>query len=47
MKKLVALVVATVMVAGVATPSFAGEDHCAFKDQSLCKTESLSTTTGG
>jgi hypothetical protein len=47
MKNLFALVIATVMVAGVAAPSFADEDHCVFKDKSLCKTESLSTTTGG
>lgn len=47
MKKILALVVASVMVAGVATPSFAANaDHCAFKDKSLCVTESLSPTTG-
>ncbi|MBN9335974.1 hypothetical protein [Devosia sp.] len=45
MKKIFALVIASVMVAGVATPSFAA-DHCAFKDKSLCVTESLSPTTG-
>jgi len=47
MKKIFALVIASVMVAGVATPSFAAtSDHCAFKDKSLCVTESLSPTTG-
>jgi hypothetical protein len=46
MKKIFALVIASVMVAGVATPSFAAADHCAFKDKALCATESLSPTTG-
>lgn len=44
MKKIVALAIASLMVAGVATPSFAATsgDHCAFKDKSLCVTQSLS-----
>ncbi|WP_161796863.1 hypothetical protein [Devosia soli] len=47
MKKIFALVIASVMVAGVATPSFAAApDHCAFKDKTMCVTESLSPTTG-
>lgn len=45
MKKFIALVVASVLVAGVTTPSFAAspsdENNCVFKDKSLCKTESL------
>jgi hypothetical protein len=45
MKKLFALVIASVMVAGVATPSFAATsgDKCVFKDKSMCVTESLIT----
>jgi len=45
-KKIIALVVASVMVAGVATPSFAqtSGDNCVFKDKTLCKTESLVPT---
>ena len=42
MKKIIALAIASVMVAGAAAPSFAASpDHCAFKDKSLCVTESL------
>ena len=40
MKKIIALVVASVMVVGAAAPTFAA-DSCAFKDATLCKTESL------
>ena len=40
MKKIVALAIASLMVAGVATPSFAA-DNCSFKDKTLCVTESL------
>jgi len=40
MKKIIALVVASVMIAGAAAPTFAA-DNCAFKDATLCKTESL------
>ena len=48
MKKIFALVIASVMVAGVATPSFAATSgpNCVFKDKALCTTESLSPTTG-
>jgi hypothetical protein len=45
MKKLVALVLASALIAGAAAPSFAA-DNCAFKDKALCVTESLSPTTG-
>ena len=49
MKKFLAVVLATAMVAGVAAPTFAmstsGPD-CVFKDKTLCVTESLSPTTG-
>lgn len=46
MKKIFALVIASVMVAGAAAPTFAATaDHCVFKDKSLCVTESLSPTT--
>lgn len=43
MKKILALALASLMVAGVATPSFAATsgDNCVFKDKSLCVTESL------
>ena len=46
MKKIFALVIASVMVVGVATPSFAATSgpNCVFKDKSLCTTESLSPT---
>ncbi|SFV30380.1 hypothetical protein SAMN05216456_1000 [Devosia crocina] len=40
MKKILALVLASVMVAGAAAPSFAAET-CAFKDVNLCTSESL------
>lgn len=48
MKKLIALAVASIVVAGVATPSFAAVsgEHCTFKDKALCTTESLSPTQG-
>lgn len=47
MKKIFALILATVMVAGAAAPSFAATaDHCSFTDKTLCVTESLSPTTG-
>ena len=46
MKKIFALALASLMVAGVATPSFAA-DHCAFKDKSLCVTESLVDVNNG
>lgn len=47
MKKILALALASLMVAGVATPSFAASaDNCAFKDKSLCVTESISPTVG-
>lgn len=49
MKKIFAVVLATVMVAGAVAPSFAmatsGPD-CVFKDKTLCVTESLSPTDG-
>ena len=43
MKKIIALVLATAMVAGAAAPTFAATsgDHCSFKDKSLCVTQSL------
>ena len=40
MKKIIALVLATAMVAGAAAPTFAA-DNCSFKDKTLCVTESL------
>ena len=46
MKKLITLIVASALVAAVAGPSFAGDTNCAFKDKTLCVTESLSPTTG-
>ncbi|MDV3250337.1 hypothetical protein DevBK_03210 [Devosia sp. BK] len=47
MKKIIALAIASLVVAGVATPSFAATSgpNCVFKDKSLCVTESLSPTT--
>jgi hypothetical protein len=48
MKKIIALVLATAMVAGAAAPSFAATaDHCAFKDQTLCVTQSLVDVNNG
>lgn len=43
MKKIIALVFATAMVAGAAAPTFAATqgDNCTFKDKTLCVTESL------
>ncbi|MET0436830.1 MAG: hypothetical protein ABW043_04990 [Devosia sp.] len=43
MKKIIALAIASLMVAGVATPSFAATsgDNCSFKDKTLCVTQSL------
>lgn len=43
MKKIIALVLATAMVAGAAAPTFAATsgDNCSFKDKALCVTESL------
>lgn len=44
MKKIFALILATVMVAGAAAPSFAATsgDQCSFTDKSLCVSQSLS-----
>lgn len=45
MKKIIALVFATAMVAGAAAPTFAAStsdvNDCVFKDKTLCITESL------
>ncbi|WP_156464143.1 hypothetical protein [Devosia sp. Leaf420] len=48
MKKIITLAIASLVVAGVATPSFAATSgaNCVFKDKALCTTESLSPTTG-
>lgn len=46
MKKIFALVIATVMVAGVAAPSFAATATCTQTDQATCVAQSLSPTTG-
>lgn len=44
MKKILALVIASVMVVGAAAPSFAAApDKCVFKDASLCNTQSINT----
>ncbi|WP_449394587.1 hypothetical protein [Devosia riboflavina] len=44
MKKIFALILATVMVAGVAAPSFAAtaSNDCSFVDKTLCVSQSLS-----
>lgn len=42
MKKILALVLAMAMVAGVAAPSFAAE-KCVFRDASMCVTQSISS----
>ncbi len=49
MKKLFALIVAAIMVAGATVPTFAQPqgDHCPFKDKSLCVTKSLSDINNG
>lgn len=43
MKKIIALVLATAMVAGAAAPTFAATsgENCVFTDKALCTTESL------
>ncbi|WP_160194769.1 hypothetical protein [Devosia riboflavina] len=49
MKKIIALVFATAMVAGAAAPTFAATsgDNCSFKDKALCVTESLVDVNNG
>lgn len=49
MKKIIALVLATAMVAGAAAPTFAATsgDNCSFKDKTLCVTESLVSYNNG
>ncbi|WEJ34692.1 hypothetical protein [Devosia sp. SD17-2] len=45
MKKIVAAVLTAAIVAGAAAPAFAQTiQNCAFKDQALCKVETLSNT---
>jgi len=46
MKKIFALILATVMVAGVAAPTYAATASCTYADNAICATESLSPTTG-
>lgn len=46
MKKIFALVLATVMVASAAAPSFAATTNCTQTDQTTCVAQSLSPTTG-
>lgn len=45
MKKFAAAALAAIVLSSVAAPAFAQTIHnCAFKDQALCKVETLSNT---
>ncbi|MET3924740.1 hypothetical protein [Devosia sp. 2618] len=50
MKKLISAAIASAMLIAVAAPAFAAPansaDNCVYKDASLCKTESIYSTSG-